>query len=162
MQNEQKEVKKMNNKKTNKTRRQRGYAFESSIVKMLYNSTNWIGKRLGSPSTNLPDVMGINNDIRTIIAIEAKSTHQTLAYVPYDQIERCSDWINHFQVYDKKMVVLAFKFGQITGKRKLKIIYKVYPIGKYLPRDVRCDYEGNIWIKILNRWLSVKMEDFVL
>ena len=107
-------------KKINKTRRQRGYAFESSIVKKFNQSSYWIAKRLGSPSTNLPDVMGIDNSHKTIIALEAKSTAGNVVYVPQDQIERCEQWIKHFQLYEIKQVLLGFKFGQIKGKRKLK------------------------------------------
>ncbi|MCZ6582758.1 MAG: resolvase, partial [Thaumarchaeota archaeon] len=85
---------KKNNKKTNKIRRQRGYAFENHIVQRFNDISGWSAKRLGSPSTALPDVMVINDMYKTVIAIEAKSTVQNYAYVPQDQIERCRDWVN--------------------------------------------------------------------
>ena len=151
-----------NNKKTNRTRKQRGYVFESSIVEKLNNSTFWIAKRLGSPSTNLPDVMGINNACKTVIAIEAKSTVGNLVYIPQDQIERCRDWVNLFRIYDNKIVVLAFKFGQVPDKRKLTYFYKVFPHKTIEPCEIKCNSLGFTWRKIEGSWISFGLQDFEL
>lgn len=158
---------KKNNKKINKTRRQRGYAFENHIVHKFKCISGWGAKRLGSPSVQLPDVMCVNDFYKTIIAIEAKSTIQNHAYVPADQIERCRDWVNMFGVYDSKYVILAFKFGQITQiikgqpiPRKLRYHYKVFPYNRFTPSNVRADYDGNILIKSGDGWMEIKLEDF--
>ena len=157
-----------NSKKTNQTRRNRGYSFENSIVKEFNDSDGWIAKRLGSPSTALPDVMCVNDFYKTVIAIEAKSTVQNYAYVPQDQIERCRDWVNMFGVYDTKHVVLAFKFGysmKVIGKniqrRKTKIFYKVFSKSLKIG-DIRADYDCNILLKSeTGEWEPVELREFV-
>ncbi len=156
-----------NNKKINKTRRQRGYAFEKYLVQRFNDKSGWSAKRLGSPSTALPDVMGINDMYKTVIAIEAKSTVANIVYVPQDQIERCRDWINQFGVYDVKKVILAFKFGQTIQKikdkfvsRKLIYFYKVFPHKTIEPCEVKGDYRGITWRKIDGSWIPIEMEDF--
>lgn len=155
----------MNNKKVNQTRKQRGYAFENHIVGSFNELPGWTAKRLGSPSVQLPDVIGINNEQKRVIAIEAKSTVQNYAYVPQDQIERCIAWVEQFELYELKQVILAFKFGQTIVNckwspkhRSLKYHYRIFPYAKVSPADVRMDYEGNILVKDGNEWASTKME----
>lgn len=156
-----KKMKTKNNKKINQTRRQRGYVFENTIVQKLNGSSNWSAKRLGSPSTALPDVMGINNVYKTVIAIEAKSTVGNLVYVPQDQVERCRDWVNQFGVYDSKIVILAFKFGQVPRVRKLTYFYKVFPHKNIPPCEVKGDSHGITWRKIDDgSWVVIEMENF--
>jgi len=154
-----------NNKKINKIRRQRGYAFENHIVSQFNGMCGWSAKRLGSPSVQLPDVMCINNMYKKMMAIEAKSTVQDYAYVPADQVERCIGWVNQFELYDTKQVVLAFKFGQtiINNKRKperraLRYHYKVFPHKELMPSAVRIDYTGNIMVKDDGEWISRHLE----
>ena len=156
----------MDNKKINRTRRQRGYAFENDIVKLYNGLSGWSAKRLGSPSIKLPDVMCINNLYKTIIAIEAKSTVQNYAYVPQDQIERCRDWVNMFSLYDTKQVILAFKFGRtakveknILQTRKLRYYYKIFPHKEIPPSEVRADYDGNTMIKDKDGWRAIQLEE---
>lgn len=153
----------MNHKKTNKTRRQRGYAFENHIVKEFNDKSQWHSKRLGGASVYLPDVMCVNDFYKSIIAIEAKSTVQNYAYVPADQIERCKDWVNMLGVYHTKQVVLAFKFGRtITSKlqkRKLRYHFKVFPHKQFAAVDVRCDYDGMTLIKEGDTWVPLVMEE---
>ena len=127
-------------KKTSRIRRQRGYSFEKHVVAKLIH-LNYQAKRLGSPSTELPDVFGIKYD--NVVAIECKSTSGKYAYVPEDQIQRCIDWVNMFGKYEQE-VILAFKFKSIPGQRKLRYHYKIYPHERYDAMDIRCDYEGNI------------------
>ena len=78
-------------KKISKTRRQRGYQWEDTIVKRFNSLVDWNSVRLGSPSNTLPDVMAVNNNRSIIIAIEAKSGTSNDLRVPFDQIERCID-----------------------------------------------------------------------
>jgi len=158
---------KKDNKKINKTRRQRGYAFENYIVNTFNDISGWSSKRLGSPSVQLPDVMCVNDYYKTIIAIEAKSTVQNYAYVPADQIERCRNWVNMFGIYDSKYVVLAFKFGQTlqiiknqSVSRKLRYHYKIFPHKRFSPSEIRADYDGNVMIKSTDNWMDANLEDF--
>ena len=100
----------INNQKAARTRRQRGYQWEDTIVKRFKNSQDWKAFRLGSPSIALPDVLAVNTKNSTIFTIEAKSGTSTSLPVPADQIERCLDWIKTFDIYKKRQVLLAFKF----------------------------------------------------
>ena len=145
-------------KKISKTRRQRGYQWEDSIVKQFNSLDDWNSVRLGSPSNSLPDVMAINNNFYTILAIEAKSTVGNLVYVPQDQIERCLEWVDRFSIYHTRKVILAFKFGQIKGKRKLTTFYKIFPHQNLAPCEVKGDQYGNTWIRT-DRWHEIEMED---
>lgn len=148
-------------KKTNRTRRQRGYAFETSIAKLFNKSNYWIAKRLGSPSTNLPDVMAVNNTHLTMISMEAKSTVGDVAYIPQDQIERCIEWNSNFYIYKNQIVILAFKFGQVAGEKKLTTFYKVFP-SDAIPNEVKCKRNGRIYLKHGEKWVLMNMEDYKL
>ena len=101
---------KKNNKKIAKTRRQRGYQWEDTLVKRFNSVENWKAFRLGSPSVALPDVLVVSDKFLTIFATEAKSGTGTTLYVPYDQIERCLNWANNFRLYKTRKVILSFKF----------------------------------------------------
>ena len=125
-QNEYEKIKKIN-KKTAQTRRQRGYNWEDTLVKRFNSIESWKAFRLGSPSVALPDVVAVNNVESTIFTIEAKSGTGTTLQVPFDQIERCLNWINNFQVYQKREVVLAFKF---LSKKRIGV-------SKYEKRELR-------------------------
>ena len=144
----------INNKKAARIRRQRGYQWEDTIVKRFNSTENWRAFRLGSPSIALPDVLAVNTKESTIFTIEAKSGTSTSLPVPYDQIERCLDWIKTFDVYKKRKVLLAFKF---LSKKRLGI-------GKYESRELReffkiwddslpitdcvCTYEGKFFARV--------------
>ena len=77
------------NKKIARTRRQRGYNWEDTLVKRFNATKSWKAFRLGSPSVALPDVLTVNNVKSIIFTIEAKSGTGTTLHVPFDQIERC-------------------------------------------------------------------------
>jgi Holliday junction resolvase len=144
----------INNKRAARMRRQRGYQWEDTIVKRFNSAENWRAFRLGSPSIALPDVLAVNTKESTIFTIEAKSGTSTSLPVPYDQIERCLDWIKTFDVYKKRKVLLAFKF---LSKKRLGI-------GKYESRQLReffkiwddslpitdcvCTYEGKFFARV--------------
>lgn len=143
-----------NNQKAARTRRQRGYQWEDTIVKRFNSTNNWKAFRLGSPSIALPDVLAVNTDNSAIFTIEAKSGTSTSLPVPADQIERCLSWIKTFDIYKKRNVLLAFKF---LSKKRIDI-------GKYENRELReyfkiwdesleitdcvCTYEGKFYAKI--------------
>jgi len=143
-----------NNQKAARTRRQRGYQWEDTIVKRFNSTDSWKAFRLGSPSIALPDVLAVNTDNSAIFTIEAKSGTSTSLPVPADQIERCLSWIKTFDIYKKRNVLLAFKF---LSKKRIDI-------GKYESRELReyfkiwdeslditdcvCTYEGKFYAKV--------------
>lgn len=136
------------NKKIARTRRQRGYNWEDTLVKRFNALNGWKAFRLGSPSVALPDILAVSTDENTIFTIEAKSGTGTTLYVPYDQIMRCLKWIHTFELYKTRKMIIAFKFLSKkrigTGKyehRQLREFYKTWdelnPI-----TDFVCTYEG--------------------
>ncbi|MDH3192170.1 MAG: resolvase [Nitrosopumilus sp.] len=145
---------KKKNQKIARTRRQRGYNWEDTLVKRFNALQNWKAFRLGSPSIALPDVLVVNTLKSIIFTIEAKSGTSTSLPVPADQIERCQKWINTFDIYKERKVVLAFKFlskkrlGQ--GKyesRELREFYKIWD-NSLKVTDCVCTYDGTIFAKI--------------
>ena len=148
------EESKTNNQKAAKTRRQRGYQWEDTIVKRFNSTENWKAFRLGSPSISLPDVLAVNTNMSTIFTIEAKSGTGTSLPVPADQIERCLTWIKTFDIYKKKHVILAFKF--LSKKRiglreyenrELREFFKIWDESLKIT-DCVCTYEGRFFAKI--------------
>ena len=158
--NEYEKIKKIN-KKIARTRRQRGYNWEDTLVKRFNSIKSWKAFRLGSPSVALPDVLSVNNVVSTIFTIEAKSGTGTTLFVPFDQIERCLNWIDNFQVYQKREVILAFKFlsKKRIGtdkyvKRELREFYKVWDKKKKII-DCVCTYDGKTYA--LKKWQAEKI-----
>ncbi len=149
-----KEKSTLNNQKAARTRRQRGYHWEDTIVKRFNSSEDWKAFRLGSPSIALPDVLAVNTENSAIFTIEAKSGTSTSLPVPYDQIERCLEWIKTFDIYKKRNVLLAFKFlskkrigiGEYES-RELREYFKIWDESLDIT-DCVCTYEGKIFAKI--------------
>ena len=165
--NEYEKIKKIN-KKTAQTRRQRGYNWENTLVKRFNSIKSWKAFRLGSPSVALPDVLSINNVESIIFTIEAKSGTGTTLFVPFDQIERCLNWINTFQVYQKREVILAFKFLSKkrigTGKyekRELREFYKVWDKKKKVI-DCVCTYDGKTYALKNGKRKKLVLKDFLM
>jgi Holliday junction resolvase len=136
-------------------RRSRGYGFEHTLVQK-FNRTRWDARRLGGSSTNLPDIVAVNNVHSILLSIEAKSGTSDNLYVPSDQIERCIQIKKMFGVYRTSHAILAFKFmrkkrvrqnGEKTYiNRKLQEYYKI--ADKYTglsPPNIRCTYDGNTY-----------------
>ncbi|HKU32603.1 MAG TPA: resolvase [Candidatus Nitrosotalea sp.] len=121
------------NQRIARTRRQRGYNWEDTLVKRFNSMDGWKAFRLGSPSVGLPDILAVSTKDNTIYTIEAKSGTSTTLYVPYDQILRCLKWIHTFELYQTRKMIIAFKF--LSKKRIGK--------GKYEPRELREYYK--IW-----------------
>ena len=142
-----------NNQKAAKTRRQRGYQWEDTIVKRFNHTDNWKAFRLGSPSIALPDVLAVNTTESTIFTIEAKSGTSTSLPVPAEQIERCLSWIKTFDIYQKKQVILAFKFlskkrigvGEYEN-RELREFFKIWDESMEIT-DCVCTYDGVFFTK---------------
>ena len=165
--NEYEKIKKINIK-TAQTRRQRGYNWENTLVKRFNLIKTWKAFRLGSPSVALPDVLSINNVESIIFTIEAKSGTGTTLFVPFDQIERCLNWIDTFQVYQKREVILAFKFLSKkrigTGKyekRELREFYKVWDKKKKVI-DCVCTYDGKTYALKNGKQKKLVLKDFLM
>jgi len=145
---------KKNNQKAARLRRQRGYHWEDTLVKRFNSAKKWKAFRLGSPSIALPDVLAVNTKENTIYTIEAKSGTSTSLPVPADQIERCLEWIKTFDIFEKRNVLLAFKFlskkriavGEYES-RELREFYKVWDESLEIT-DCVCTYEGQFFAKI--------------
>ena len=156
------------NKKIARTRRQRGYNWEDTLVKRFNAIKYWKAFRLGSPSVALPDVLAVNNPESTIFTIEAKSGTGTTLQVPFDQIERCLNWVNNFQIYQKREVILAFKFlskkrigvGKYE-KRELHEFYKVWDKAKK-PIDFVCTYDGRTYALKNGKQKRLVLKDFFM
>ena len=156
---------KKNNKRIARTRRQRGYNWEDTLVKRFKSSENWKAFRLGSPSIALPDVLAVNTLKSIIFTIEAKSGTGTSLPVPADQIERCQDWINTFDIYRERRVILAFKFlskkriGQ--GKyesRELREFYKIWDNSMTIT-DCVCTYDGDVFAKMNGNRVKIDLAE---
>lgn len=161
-----KQIKSKNHRRAAKTRRQRGYQWEDTIVKRFNGSENWKAFRLGSPSTALPDVLAVNNEESTIFTIEAKSGTTNSLPVPSDQIERCQKWINTFEIYKTRKVILAFKFlskkriGLRTYEsRELKEFFKVWNSAMPITNCV-CTYEGKIYAQKNGKRIEINLEEY--
>ncbi len=154
-----------NNQKAAKTRRQRGYQWEDTIVKRFNTCENWKAFRLGSPSIALPDVLAVNTDESSLFTIEAKSGTSTSLAVPADQIERCLEWIKTFDIYKKRNVLLAFKFlskkriglGKYES-RELREFYKIWDESIEIT-DCVCSYEGDFFAKVNGKRKELNLKE---
>ena len=156
------------NQKIARTRRQRGYSWESTLVKRFNSLPDWKAFRLGSPSVALPDVLVVSNSNSTLFTIEAKSGTGTTLQVPFDQIIRCLNWTNHFELYKTRKVVLAFKFLSKkrvgVGKyenRQLREFYKVWDKSKKIV-DCVCTYDGKTYALVGGKRQKLFLKDYVM
>ena len=152
--------------KISRTRRQRGYQWEDTLVKRFNKLDNWKAFRLGSPSVALPDILSLNNEDSIIFTIEAKSGTSTSLTVPFDQIIRCMNWTENFKVYQTRQVILAFKFlskkrigNSLYEKRELREFFKVWNT-KLTPIDIVCKYDGTTYGLISGKRKSIKLKDY--
>jgi Holliday junction resolvase len=155
-----------------RTRRQnRGYTFETQLVKE-FNKGTWKARRLGGSSSGLPDVGIVNNTQKLMYAIEAKSTVYNFCEVPVKQIKRCIDYLDMFSVYEKRNVILAFRFATkrailaentLVKITRVKPVYYIFLIKKfYKISDIEaftCNSKGSINVKI-NNYDSNKIYNF--
>ena len=154
-----------NHQKAARTRRQRGYQWEDTLVKRFNSAENWKAFRLGSPSIALPDVLAVNTKEKSIFTIEAKSGTSNSLPVPFDQIERCLKWVETFDIYKKRKVILAFKFLSkkriglgIYENRELREFFKVWDNSLPITNCV-CTYEGKVFVKISGERKEIKLKD---
>jgi len=157
----------------NRIRRNRGYSFEHVLVQKL-NANVWNARRLGGSSANLPDIIAVNNKESIFLSIEAKSGTSDNLYVPSDQIQRCFQIRDMFQVYKTAHVILAFKFMQkrrvreegrtVYTHRKLQEYYKIvdrYSKIKDLP-IIRCTYDGSTYEIRNDQTRKIYLKDYVM
>ena len=154
--------------KISRTRRQRGYQWEDTLVKRFNKLDSWKAFRLGSPSVALPDILSLNNEDSIIFTIEAKSGTSTSLTVPFDQIIRCMNWTENFKVYQTRQVILAFKFlskkrigTSLYEKRELREFFKVWNT-KLTPIDIVCKYDGTTYGLISGKRKSIKLKDYLM
>ena len=140
------------NKRIARTRRQRGYSWEGTLVKRFNSADGWSAFRLGSPSVALPDVLAVSTKESAILAIEAKSGTSMSLLVPADQIQRCQKWTETFGAYKNRRVVMAFKFlskkrtGLGTYKsRQKREFFKVWDAPCEIT-DCVCTYDGITYV----------------
>jgi Holliday junction resolvase len=159
--------------KINRIRRNRGYSFEHVLVQKL-NTNSWNARRLGGSSANLPDIIAVNNKESIFLSIEAKSGTTDALYVPSDQIQRCFQIRDMFQVYKTAHVILAFKFMQkkrireegktVYMHRKLQEYYKIadkYSTIKDLP-IIKCSYDGRTYEMKNSQTKLCNLKDYIM
>ena len=139
------------NQRISRTRRQRGYQWEDTLVKRFNSLEGWNAFRLGSPSTGLPDVLAVSSKHSTIYAIEAKSGTGTTLPIPFDQIIRCLKWSKTFELYKTRKVLFAFKFlskkrigPSMYERRKLHEYFKIWDEKQNIT-DCVCTYDGETY-----------------
>ena len=158
--------KNLENCKIARTRRQRGYEWENTLVKRFNALEFWKAFRLGSPSVALPDILCVNNSDSKIFTIEAKSGTSTSLTVPFDQIIRCMNWTENFTVYKTRNVIFAFKFlsKKRIGKgeyeqRELREYYKIWNVRKQ-PIDIVCKYDGTVYGLKNGNKINLHLKDY--
>jgi len=151
--------------KTARTRRQRGYQWEDTVTKRFNEIPNWKAFRLGSPSIALPDVLAVNHVESIIYAIECKSSSTNQTIVPFDQIERCKEWIDTFGNFKTKQVLLAIKFmsKKRIGKgkyenRQLREYFKIWGRDT-IPTTTIIRYEGYTDLKFAESKMAILLEE---
>lgn len=155
----------LQNQRVARTRRQRGYNWEDTLVKRFNGLDGWKAFRLGSPSVALPDILAVSTKENTIFTIEAKSGTGTTLYVPNDQILRCLNWIHTFELYRTRKMVVAFKFlsKKRVGKdkyehRELREYYKIWDESKPVS-DFVCTYDGMVYTLSDGNRTKLELED---
>ncbi|HJU13864.1 MAG TPA: resolvase [Candidatus Nitrosotalea sp.] len=159
------QAQKSENQRVARTRRQRGYHWEDTLVKRFNSLDGWKAFRLGSPSVGLPDILAVSTSANTIYTIEAKSGTSTTLHVPFDQIQRCLKWIHTFELYGTRKMVVAFKFlsKKRIGKgqyepRELREYYKIWDEAHPVT-DFVCTYDGQTYSLIEGKRKPLKLED---
>lgn len=156
---------KSKNQRVARTRRQRGYNWEDTLVKRFNSVEGWKAFRLGSPSVGLPDILAVSTKENTIYTIEAKSGTNTTLHVPYDQIQRCLKWVHTLDLYGTRKVIIAFKFLSKkrigTGKyepRQLREYYKIWDESNRVT-DFVCTYDGETYVVLEKGRARLQLED---
>lgn len=134
---------------SNRTRRQRGYEYEKSLVRRLNEIPGCRAYRLGGTQVELPDVLCVNNTTNEMAAIECKTGGNGWLYVPREQIERCRSWTDALRAYGRRHVMVAFRFHSKRGREKTRREVREYLFRLHdgVIRDVRCTYDGTLYMR---------------
>ncbi len=137
-------------------RRSRGYSWEVKVLD-IFEKKGFVVTRLGGTTVTMPDVSAHKDSSKLIVSVECKSTVGNTCKVPADQIQRCVDWCKEWGLYEDKVVILAFKFGNKgTGKQRVEKQYlKVWNM-RMRSVEVTCGYDGYLKARKKDLWL----EDF--
>lgn len=138
-------------------RKSRGYSWEDSVLEIFKNK-KFNARRFGGPHE--VDILAHNDSTSVIISIECKSTVGDSCKVPAHQIQRCIDWCDEWGLYNTKIIILAFKFGnKKTGKhREQRQFLKVWNT-HLKPINVICKYDG--FCKSKKTKKDLWLEDFI-
>lgn len=141
-------------------RRSRGYAWEVAVIEIL-DKLGFVVCRLGGTTITMPDISAHKDHSKLIVGIECKSTVGNACIVPGEQIQRCIDWCNDWRLYEYKMVILAFKFGNKgTGKqREEKTYLKIWNFKNIIPEKLTCHYDGDCTIHHGLKRIKIKLEE---
>ena len=126
-------------------RRGRGYRYEKSIVDRLNACRGWRAWRLGGTQIELPDILAVHNETKTLLVIEAKTGGGNLLYVPAHQTRRVLQWCNNLAAYKDQYAICAFKFHNSDNK---KLRPMEYFFSFHIDRDYRCNRRGYFEHKI--------------
>lgn len=133
-----------NTAQTARLARRRGYQWERSLADRINQWDGWTAFRLGSPSTKIPDILAVGPD--QVIAIECKTGQGDLLYIPSDQISNCRKVVEPFSHRYETMVVGAFKFLGVNGKKTIEHGYRLKNVMDM--EGVRCSRNGTILMQV--------------
>ena len=144
------------------TRRQsRGYVWEKTIVK-YFSSDGWFARRVGSATSDMPDIIITNNEKDILWAIEAKSTFSDTVYIDNEQIIRCKIILDMFANYKKRYIVFAFKFSANKEKGRDKLHYYFFKVTKLENLNniewVKCFYDGRLRYKLVSNDVKAELK----
>lgn len=142
-------------------RRQRGYSWEQKMIEK-FTDLKFNSVRLGGTTTSMPDVSAHKDDSSLIISIECKSGISNSLIVPKKQLLRCMDWCKTWGLYQNKIVILAFKFARkdVKGNNRKGRQYLKTWNWKFTPADVKCGYDGNVFLKYDDTWKKIELTEF--
>ena len=139
--------------KINSKKRNRGYTFEYEWVNRLNNIPGWTARRMGGSSTGMPDVVATyhEKDANILYSGEFKSGYSNQLYVPYDQVIRSIKLAEMFKAYEKRYLVLAFKFANLQRHPfywffgfDMDDIFMKTQFNMAYYSHVRCDHTGGL------------------
>jgi hypothetical protein len=166
----------MTKQSASKKRKQRGWKWEHIITERIRRCYSWWAERLGSSSTELPDVIAWSNRYSKFLAIECKSGTTDVLIIPREQVERCLRFKERFKKvkdgggYFETYAVACFKFlrkrrraGGEYQKRELKEYYKELDIklskGERAP-DIIINYDGKCYAVQKGKKLPINLPDY--
>lgn len=133
-----------------------GYSWENEVVK-YFKEKGFNAVRLGGTTLIMPDISINKTSTKTVMAIKCKSTTTNHCVIPLEQIQRCINWVNSWDLYTSKMVLFAFKFSAKYEYGEKKEFFKIWNL-KMKPVDFSCNYQG--FCKVQKSSKDLWLEDF--